>query len=266
MLVRLDYWSVMLDLTVEQKISLEEKMNRDLDYLGSADDEERKGTHFSIRPLSGSRYGDYRHTPFLVSVAGAGTNNLVYWNGVLLVPPTRVDFRIQKRIDPDGLKTYRQFYSFYPHSKSNLTVYDNKSRKKTDTRDRGGIGMAIGSLRSDIRSSIYVPAGFPGNGAIEVQLRSEKATDWGMRLLETFIEREQGSVDRIQAFRVWQDCVQDIGLQAVNSVLEKHHGFEAGEMFDVLNPRTAHHQYVKDQLLRAIVEKNISRQMELPLE
>lgn len=78
----------------------------------------------------------------------------------------------------------------------NVTVINSKPRRKTDDRDAGGKGFAIGSHKSDLRVSSYSRGGAPY--CLEFQCKG----DMLRRFIGDAITHQKGSAD---AFAFWGD-------------------------------------------------------------
>lgn len=68
----------------------------------------------------------------------------------------RVDFRSELRgLSAEAIRAAQAYYSLKPKGEYNATGFDTPSRTKSTGRDVGGVGMFLGSRKSDIVGAVY---------------------------------------------------------------------------------------------------------------
>lgn len=68
----------------------------------------------------------------------------------------RVDFRSELRtLTVEAIRAAKGYYSLKPKGEYNATGFDTPGRRKTTGRDIGGVGMFLGSRKSDVVGAIY---------------------------------------------------------------------------------------------------------------
>ena len=129
---------------------------------------------------------------YYVSIWGRWTIDLVRIIPEFQRIPSRVDFRISVlAIEAhEAFKAWRNNIVCNPPTKRNFMAFNTKERRKTGERDRGGIGIGVGSMKSQRRVTFYMAVGekFP---TIEVQFRGKQANLAGYELLK-LIEQQEG--------------------------------------------------------------------------
>lgn len=88
---------------------------------------------------------------------------------------SRVDFRIETEVSPTGLSSIEQRINEFNPRKRNVRKYTTRKREKEFGRDAGGVGLAFGSHKSDIRLTMYKRAG--ESGSVEIQLSGKRLSN-----------------------------------------------------------------------------------------
>lgn len=176
-----DYWSVVVGLSAEHKLDLEQRLERKVKLIAEVLPQREKTVAYSIRYIRpGDFFGEYQ---YLVSVWGFGTSQLIAAIPELQTPPTRVDFRAEFSCGSETFHQLRNLHTVSPFSKVSFNSYNSRTRQKEEERDRGGLGFAYGSLKSRKRVSVY-RSNISPFAAVEVQLRKEAAMVAGAAYLE----------------------------------------------------------------------------------
>ena len=187
----LDFWSVMVAMTVEQSIDLERTLSNyaeiwtDTEFTGS------KQCGFRVQPWNNK---SYRERMYLVSIWGPFTRSVVSFERRLQIAPTRVDLRFETLVAGKHFNAWKDAMVRAYNGRKNINSYNSRPRAKNESRDRGGSGVAFGSLRSQERLSVY--CGYPETlVAVEFQFRHERATAVGNAYLDIIrsVQEERGN-------------------------------------------------------------------------
>lgn len=123
----------------------------------------------------------------------------------------RVDWRAPLlKSNHEGIKSYIQQRVLSRNGKRNVTAFDTKNRQKTNTRDVGGVGLILGSRKSEAHTSIYFRA--DEQGAVETRHQGRAAERIGLYVCQ--------SIDQGGALN-WYEALHKAVEQASKSELYK---------------------------------------------
>lgn len=159
---------------------------------------------------------------YLFEVRGSGADTfvreyapLVNWHNL-----RRIDYRVEVECDDETFRNWRASRSANPDKSRNYNAFNTRVRAKTDDRDRGGYGLAIGSLKSDNRVSFYQEA--PGVLALEKQVRGKTASRIGLDVLALCDVEEVPLKDGYEiVMRILQHHTDDFTLKLFDNSLRE---------------------------------------------
>lgn len=93
------------------------------------------------------------------------------WNAHL----ERVDIRANEKVTREGIDLLYAHLREHKAGSKNIHLFDSKANSKRNGRSTGGYGIAIGSHKSDLRTSFYVRG--TEFGACEFQTQGKKLRD-----------------------------------------------------------------------------------------
>lgn len=260
--VDVDFWSSMIEMTVEEKIAFEDNLLKTTEDWNADLSLGKKPFGFKVSPWKSK---DYRSGYWLVSLWGTNSGVIALADNRFHTNVTRVDLRATylNRF-PNFSELSGSVVGAYKGRK-NVHMYNSKVREKSESRDRGGCGFAFGSLKSQERVSVYTPGRTP-ELAIEVQFRGEKAMACASELIAVYEERnailsegaddDVGYMDMAEAvFEVLADdtVTNCLGMHA-DVFAEQAHSLSRDTALKIAN----HHMKIAAQFLEP-------EQLELPL-
>lgn len=89
-----------------------------------------------------------------------------YWSRI-----SRLDYRIATPVSTEYFGEMYNYIKQHQKGNRNVNLFDTRERKKTEGRHAGGVGIAIGSHKSDMRLVIYKRKS--EDGAIELQITGD---------------------------------------------------------------------------------------------
>lgn len=123
----------------------------------------------------------------------------------------RIDWRAPLlHAQHEDIKSYIQQRVLSRVGKRNVTAFDTKNRQKTNTRDVGGVGLLLGSRKSEAHTSIYFRA--EEQGAVETRHQGKAAERIGLYVCQTV--DEQGPM-------AWYEALHSATMQASKGELYK---------------------------------------------
>ena len=204
----LDFWTVAVPLGEGEKDALVSRLETyAVEWNKSVlADNEGKRTGYRI-DYAGRQ--DWRgKLVWYVSIWGEGALNMLFNIEDLQRVPSRADFRIEflTHGGTERFKEWRDATMLKLDNKRNVNAFNSRDRKKTGERDRGGLGIAVGSMKSQRRVTAYKSSASP-HPVVECQYRGKKANIAGYELLK-LIERCQGAEYKDFA-RMYKEWVED---------------------------------------------------------
>lgn len=137
----------------------------------SIEDDTGRYIGFRVKCFSAEKEG--RKRVYGVSTWGPGADDFLQ-----LLPTeyhaniSRVDFRLEAEISTTNFTAIENRINEFNPRKRNVRKYSTRKRQKEFGRDSGGIGLAFGSHKSDVRLTMYKRTG--DSGAIEIQLSGKR--------------------------------------------------------------------------------------------
>lgn len=216
----LDFWTVAVPLSEDEKDVLVKRLTT---YEATFNDsvlgeDEGKRTGFRV-DYAGRQ--DWRNNPiWYVSIWGSGALCMLFNLSDLQRIPSRSDFRIEFMAlgGTDKFRKWRDETLLEASTKRNVNAFNTRDRKKTGERDRGGLGIAFGSMKSQRRLTAYKASSSP-YPVVEVQFRGKKANTTGYELLKLIELHETAEFALFS--RMYKEWVEDNIYDVVSEFLHK---------------------------------------------
>jgi len=218
--VFIDYWTVAVPLSGQEKDDLYQSLDHDAanwDNFGHTGDIEGKASGFRM-DYSGQQ--DWKGTMiWYVSLWGSFTATTIFTYEALQRIPSRCDLRanIGYGANMDSFRRWRNDTVSKYEGRRNMAAFNTRTRKKTGERDRGGIGIGFGSMKSAKRVTCYM-ASSTSVAVVEVQYRGKGAYGIGYEVLKLI---EQTTPSNLPKF--W-DLLQELYVTNVQAVAEEFLG------------------------------------------
>lgn len=170
---RIDYLKWLRVQTVSGVVASKQELAGYLEMANAAIQYDARLQVVAVGRIDGAGY-----QPYMYDLAGPAANYMcMYLNGGDWQKLRRIDWRIEFAIDDDTFRNWRAEQAYAQDTRRNYNAYNTKTRRKNDMRDRGGYGIALGSLKSALRINFYREQ--TGRLALEISLKQKYAQDAG---------------------------------------------------------------------------------------
>ncbi len=182
------------------------------EVMETAADEFKTPIHFNTRVLGADTTAGTRF--YEVDTYGAASDYLLARLPLSYLQfISRLDLRLETDIAADRITPLVAYAERNQRGNRNISKYATRERAKTKGRHAGGVGMSVGSHKSDQRLAVYKKKG--ERGAIEIQV-SGKA-------LDSVIKQARATVAEGKGANVYDEIIA--GLAARLQVLSQTIGF-----------------------------------------
>lgn len=143
----------------------------------------------------------------------------------------RVDYRSELRtLTVEAIRAAKGYYALQPKGEYNATGFDTSSRTKSTGRDVGGVGMFLGSRKSDVVGAIYRRGREVAAFELRVQndlcrelterIWREVSPQSGVEFLNNFYQLTQPHEQKLLYNSV--DCVRPADIAATFELIRRH--------------------------------------------
>lgn len=181
---------------------------------------------WSVKPEYNTALG---HSQYFLRIWGEMANEFIEQNahairGHLI---TRADVRYElPNAKTEALRAFGRAAASGQKGRRNVQLFDSKGRNKTGSgRSTGGVGLAIGSHKSDRRVSAYQRAGAPV--AVEISLQGRAVADLWSKFCG-YDEAEQPWLDQLRDF-------MDQATYTADEWLAQAAGIDTAQLMDALH-------------------------------